>query len=564
MATKFFTDRSRTETYQRCPRQRYWEYMQPNGTGTPGIVPVRKSLALVVGGCVHEGLAVLLWEGQKLKYEMENGKQEAAGVGTLWFLNEQKAVNAGVGAFNMILADTKLELDAREQAELTEVVKLAVTEPVVDFSAEFGLSQEQTRKLVEPNRSAELQEQYLVTEQRNLVEALIRAYSRRRLLPLLEEFEVLEVEREGDWLLSEWRASSEICHRPFAIDSLGPRYYCSKPIGHDGSCETENERLAIPKTVHLDSELWWMSRPDALLRHKVTNDLQIMSFKTTGAWDVRKERDALRDMQGLSEGVEVERRLADWWERMQTGKVLHGDAEFSRMLHDVADIPGPIIDYLMVLAAPPRISAIRYEYLLKGERWKDKQLSEKLGIECRSQNTPLLQPYKKIGITALDDEWGWKYEYEDSEGRSKRLDYRSWKKTPVWEHMSMKAWIDMLDQGQVQPQAGDALAAQFVNPMTIYRLDDDLRDWIEQVEAQEVQVVKDAAQVAGAQDDDEKRHLLNVLFPQTRRACEYPGTCSYVSICFGSSDIRRDPVGSGKFRARVANHPQEAQCPSTR
>jgi hypothetical protein len=528
---RHYTDRSRTEAYQRCGRYRYWEYEVPNGTGTPGIVPVRKSLALVVGGCVHEGLAELLEGGNRVKQTMEHDGISVEAAHGAWMVVEDAAVAKGLMAFNMILADTKLELDAREQAELTEVVKAAAQESVVDFSAEFGLSQEQTRKLVEPNRSAELQEQYLVTEQRNLVEALIRAYSRRRLLPLLEEFEVLEVEREGEWLLSEWAPiATDVCkcgHQEYVHEkSVGcNECFCDEFSGTSG-------------------QLWWMSRPDALLRHKVTNDLQIMSFKTTGAWDVRKERDALRDMQGLSEGVEVERRLGEWWEGLK----------------EAQEVPGtPIWQYLRTLAAPPRISAIRYEYLLKGERWKDKQLSEKLGIECRSQNTPLLQPYKKIGITALDDEWGWKYEYEDGEGRSKRLDYRSWKKVPVWEHMSMKAWIDMLDRGEVQPQAGDALAAQFVNPMTIYRNEDDLRDWVEQVEAQEVQVVKDAQTVAGATDDDERRHLLNVLFPQTRRACEYPGTCSYVGLCFGSSDIRRDPVGSGKFRARVANHPQESQ-----
>jgi hypothetical protein len=452
---RHYTDRSRCETYQRCARQRYWEYMQPNGTATPGIVPVRKSLALVVGGCVHEGLATLLWQGQKLKYEMENGHADPAQVGQQWLVNEQMAVDAGLGAFNMILADTKLELDAREQAELAETVKVAAGESVVDFSAEFGLSVEQTKKLVEPNRGAELQEQYLVTEQRSLVEAMIRAYSRRRLLPLLEEFEVLEVEREGEWLLSEWRSDSE------HLSGLGDVF----------------------------NKLWWMSRPDALLRHKVTNDLQIMSFKTTGAWDVRKERDALRDMQGLSEGVEVERRLGEWYAQCNNGSAYNLGSK----------IPQPILTYLSGLASHPRISAIRYEYLLKGERWKDKQLSEKLGIECRSQNTPLLQPYKKIGITALDDEWGWKYEYEDSDGRNKRLDYRTWKKTPVWEHMSVKAWIDMLDRGEVQPAAGDALAAQFVAPMTIYRNEDDLRDWVEQVESQEVP--SDQGRCAGCSSD---------------------------------------------------------------
>ena len=58
----------------------------------------------------------------------------------------------------------------------------------------------------------------------------------------------------------------------------------------------------------------FMSRPDALLLEKSSGQLYLQSFKTTSGWDVRRARDAEHDMQGLSEGVEVERRLARWWE----------------------------------------------------------------------------------------------------------------------------------------------------------------------------------------------------------------------------------------------------------
>jgi hypothetical protein len=30
-----------------------------------------------------------------------------------------------------------------------------------------------------------------------------------------------------------------------------------------------------------------------------------------------------------------------------------------------------------------------------------------------------------------------------------------------------------------------------------------------------------------------------------------------VPICFGGADIRRDPMDSGKYKARVPNHPEE-------
>ena len=61
----------------------------------------------------------------------------------------------------------------------------------------------------------------------------------------------------------------------------------------------------------------FMSRPDALLRSRADNSLYILSYKTAATWDIRKARDAEHDMQGLREGVEVERRLREWWEELQ-------------------------------------------------------------------------------------------------------------------------------------------------------------------------------------------------------------------------------------------------------
>ena len=97
----------------------------------------------------------------------------------------------------------------------------------------------------------------------------------------------------------------------------------------------------------------------------------------------------------------------------------------------------------------------------------------------------------------------------------------------------------------------------FPVPLTVYRSDDQLRDWVEQVEAQEVRVAEAVAQVVAVEDDGERRHLLNVLMPQSRRACSYPTECQFVKLCYGGDDIRRAPLDSGMFKPRVANHPQE-------
>jgi hypothetical protein len=152
--------------------------------------------------------------------------------------------------------------------------------------------------------------------------------------------------------------------------------------------------------------------------------------------------------------------------------------------------------------------------------------------------------------------------------------------------MSVKEWIDALDSvdevmsGEdstvgMEPRAlgwrsGVAQALGytathpldevFPAPLTVYRSDDQLRDWVEQVEAQEKRVAESVAEVYSASDDGERRHLLNVLFPMARRACSYPSECSMVKVCYGGDDIRHAPLESGLFKIRVPHHVPELEA----
>jgi len=393
---------------------------------------------------------------------------------------------------------------------------------------------------------------YLYREQSALVEGMVRAYARRRLRPLVEQFEVLEVEREGEWELSAWSDGTD----PY--NGRNPR------------------------------SIWFMSRPDALLRERESNQLYHLSFKTTGAWDVRKARDAEHDMQGLSEGIETERRLAGWHDEMKTyAPDFEAWAKASSSTVAMAK-------YLSALDAPPRILAVRYEYLLKGERWKDKELSARFGCEMRSQKSPLIRQYVAVsvpqrgtaGYNIGDVCWSWDYVRED--GRDSSLAWQNWKSRPMFDEGnirtkgSIKAWIDKLEDATMLMSGEDStvgleprplgykcdaqamgvtrehpLDAIFIPPVTVYRNEDELRDLVDQMEAQERRIAEGVAVVNAESDEGERRHLLNVHFIQTRRACEYPGTCSYKKLCFGGEDIRRDPVASGLYKIRVANHPQE-------
>lgn len=409
---------------------------------------------------------------------------------------------------------------------------------------------------------------YLKLELAAQVEAMVRAYARRRWRPLLEQFEVLEVEREGEWKLGEVELETQeewYCMHCMWVGAQP--YYDGSTNEHCPQCKTNYAHSRL-KTA----ELWFMSRHDALLRERQTGYLYLESFKTTGAWDRRREADAQVDMQGLSEAVDVEKRLGEAW-----GLLHEYDAAITNcngtpvaypvIANDIPRLENLVSErvgcWLRALPEPPRILGVRYEYLIKGQRRKDKSDPEQPGRYVA--DTPLIRAYKSDGLTADDRRWAAIYEWYDAGGKSKRLPWQTWKKAPVWRFMPVAAWIDLLDRGEVQPDcfdqngvALDVLAEQFVPPVTVFRNDDDMRDMLQQLEAEEARVAIDVAAVQAVEHDPARlRSEMNQRFPQSRKACSYPGTCSMHRICYGGSEIRSNPEASELYQVRSVNHPQE-------
>lgn len=537
MTQRIYCDRSRVESYARCPRLRFLNYHECH----MGIEGVKKPLPLCVGSSVHVGLEHLLRHGQQM-LDAHAGLQL-----------EEDAVQAALTDFATYAG--ALELDAFERNAMQ-----AMPEKLHEqLSQSLGMTLEEAGlPSVEQRYAAGMSQfdAYLAKEQAQLVEALVRAYCRRRLVPLLEQFTVLEVEREGEWLLSNGDFGQAAGNAKYGENWAGEG---SDPF-----------------------ELWFMSRPDALLLEKESQQLYLMSFKTAATWDMRKEKDAQHDMQGLSEGVEVEQRLARWWHQYKVNGDLHEPV--STAMHD----------FLVSQSAPPRILAIRYEYILKGERWKDKDLSARLGMECRSQRTHLLRQYvctsvptrgKSEGAFTYGDVcWSWDY-IRTEDMKDSTLAWQNWKSQPVADSMTIKQWIDMLDASTEEWSGEDAtvgleprllgwrsqaqrmgvtakhpLDSIFIPPIVIYRNEDELRDWLEQISYQEAQVAEHVAQVHATTDEAERRSLLNKFFAQNRRSCEYPSTCAFAKgMCWGSDEVRRDPLGSGLYKIRIPNHPIEGQ-----
>lgn len=418
---------------------------------------------------------------------------------------------------------------------------------------------EQTTPLAAIAYAAPPMDPYLTEELKAQVEGMIRAYARRRLRPLLTEFEVLEVEREGEWHLT---------------DTLlpGTRHQWVRNIDHDSFCvecgvaadDPQGEKYCeAPRTA----EIWFASRHDALLRERSTGFLYLQSYKTTGSWDRRKEAEAQIDMQGLSEAVDVDRRLAEAWQ-LCNSKVVMSEEHQQERSDRLSEIANPaVVRWLQTLPTAPQVLGVRYEYLIKGARRQDKKDAERPGrYVCES---PLIRAYQQAGITAEDRRWSPCYEWWDLVGKGKRVDYRSWSKAPVWRFMTIEQWIDLLDSpsdptspmNEKYDQDGnplDILAEQFVNPIHVYRNSDDMSDMIQQLQSDERQVAKSVALVhiaAATGDFALLRSALNTEFPQNRRSCVYPGRCEFYDVCYGPQEIRQNPEASELYVIRTPNHP---------
>src|SRR5437867_933371 len=57
--TQKFTSRSPIEDYQKCPRLRYLRQFYPVDGKPVGITPVKKSIPLSTGSCIHKGIEYL-------------------------------------------------------------------------------------------------------------------------------------------------------------------------------------------------------------------------------------------------------------------------------------------------------------------------------------------------------------------------------------------------------------------------------------------------------------------------------------------------------------------------
>lgn len=344
---------------------------------------------------------------------------------------------------------------------------------------------------------------YVYHEQGALIEALIRGYAAFVLPQLLDRFYIVEVEREE--------------------------------VGRFG-----DDKFTLV----------FGGRADALLMEKDSNDLYVLSLKTTKEWDKRLKDSGREDMQGMSETAIVEQRLKAWHDLLDSGQGLLAVPEWFIKRYSTG--------------ALPQIMGVKMEYAMKGRR-----AEEPYGSGVYKYSNPLIRPWKKADDLG-DDRYAFKYEFKDEFGGNHRLG-KGWNRVNIWEDIGVKKWIEILSTQSIQgfdPMLG--ISNSFILPEDYFRNQQDIDRWERGIVEQERRIagaVEGINQARGGSQEVQEnpsdtlgrvQNEIDRHFPLYGKSCNYPTACQFKGICYGPDSYLHDPLSAG-FIPREPNHPTEVE-----
>jgi hypothetical protein len=136
---------------------------------------------------------------------------------------------------------------------------------------------------------------------------------------------------------------------------------------------------------------------------------------------------------------------------------------------------------------------------------------------------------------------------------------KGWQRFNVWEHFTMKEWVDYLFENHYEELEG-----LVVSPYPYNRSTSDIQNWIEQVKYQEQQIAQHIDELkqlepmlVGQRESlsDEYKTKLNQYFGQNRSNCfVYGRYCSFVEHCWSG-----EKSNSVMFEARKPHHQKELE-----
>jgi hypothetical protein len=341
------------------------------------------------------------------------------------------------------------------------------------------------------------------------IEGVIRGAALTVVPRLLEQYEVLEVEREDSTTLQ----------------TFGARWEQVPP--------------STMKAREID-ELILQSRVDALLRDKVTNDILVLSIKTATDWTSRDAMAFRRDTQGLTEIMGVEAR-PEWLTK-------YGKVAGVQMLvcvkgkqYEDSNHEGKWLHY------SPLLRAYREDSEVLGVT-PEMDLSTGGGFAW-TNNVPKTKRDGTQYVGKLGKEWQSCHTWEDYPG-------------------GMKRWVEAL-AGGLQAEGGDPWAKVFVVPEPWLRDGRSLEAIRRQIFHGELECHRGAEECrswwSGSGHFDIYPKFVEALdrnFPQRKKHCySYGGVCQFDPICHGGAEVEKG-VLSGElegvgFGLRVPHHSLE-------
>lgn len=469
MASVIRTDRSRIESYQKCPRSRWLQYeMKAPDALIGGYQPDKPAFALEIGSGFHKGMEFLLRSLLNTKFFTEHIPDV---VRALRDYHLDEAVAAGVAEY-----ESNILPYFESYQQLKDTINNAFEEDVADDLVEHD----------EPFNN------YTVNEGRALTEALIRVYcaAPAGLASLLEEYEVLEIEQEIDAPLDQCMTCAGTCytpelpHRVIAVEGIQgalAQKICPTCNGSGGS-------------------IILMSRPDGILRSRKDGQLYVLSFKSTGKWDSRKANSARYDTEGISQLVAAEHKYGETFAGVQMVYAIKGYKMQDKNDNLWKVYNGVVRPYMK---KSPRT---------KGWEWEERDPAL-LGF-ARDYINEHGEPKQVTGPQGWQKVNLWEY---GSDAIRIWVEYMAAGEWPEQIHGN----VDMLDKMVIMPPAfyRDEAAIEEWKREAIFQ---------EALIAEEA----NAANVMASDGDDRALGLiLAKTFSKHRHSCVYPLPCPFIPIC---------------------------------
>lgn len=372
-------------------------------------------------------------------------------------------------------------------------------------------------------------------------------------------------DQQQEFVLAQEMARTEALVRAWSIVELPQlvRYF---------NIYSVEDEIVVP----LSEGIMFQARVDAILQERQSGRMYNYSLKTMK--DYRERVNAKGKYNALNTDVRFETALqmqTEAWAAEQCLKQrFQTVSEFLKLANcriteekKWQQLSAFVAKYMPTTS--DKIAGTKHCFLIKGGKAKEAEYGEQF-----AGNNPLIRGYTRIVEDTTNYCHSWYYPNPANKGGKGTIG-RAWQSFNVWEKMTIKEWIALLNSkvqdhtGQlipeIQPECGDIIKQQVITPEESFMRREEIESTIVQITQAEREV---SWRTSGTFVDITFDTSLDELFPMNRSECYQMGVCEFVPICHlrdwkgdsVSKGVRDDPVGSRLYKIRVPHHRAEAEA----